>query len=465
MPLPPRPQPRSARDASRGGDTGDVWGGAAALLEGDASSEAEVDADAAARADELLALEAIYSDEMCQVEGGGGRTFELRVPIELEAPLSLPSGERLDALPPLTLRVRHGSGYPSSSPPGFGLRCCWLSDGQLEALAASLDGLAAAAAGELCVSAWAEWLRTEAAGQLELLQEGATLSLPAEGGTGQAGADEATASAGERRAQRWPRSRAEYASLDCTRLHACGHTFCKSCLRGYWSSQLREGHATALLCPHPGCGAVASPPEAKALLSAGEYETYERLLLAASLAEMTDTSWCPRCEYPAQLEPRVEGRAGRVAICGTRRLAICASCGTSFCAECRQAWHGISPCANLAARWRASDERGRETLRQKYGDRLMEEANFWGEGGRLLAASFARHTACPKCGVATEKNGGCNHISCRTCNFEWCWLCGCKYEPGHYKNGPCEQFSQDFFDEIDMTPEDFRANYVVMNHQ
>ena len=464
MPLPPRPQPRSARDASRGGDTGDVvvgrggdrgnggdasrgggrgnggdasrgggrgngrgrgsvkgsggrgrggrgrgrgasvrpdrapltdaratapiaaaaaptaaaaapegsaaqpragasvqWGGAAALIEGDASSEAEVDADAAARADELLALEAIYSDEMCQVEGGGGRTFELRVPIELEAPLSLPSGERLDALPPLTLRVRHGSGYPSSSPPGFGLRCCWLSDGQLEALAASLDGLAAAAAGELCVSAWAEWLRTEAAGQLELLQEGATLSLPAEGGTGQAGADEATASAGERRAQRWPRSRAEvlarlrqhaaaadaaawasavhdcgvcfdeYASLDCTRLHACGHTFCKSCLRGYWSSQLREGHATALLCPHPGCGAVASPPEAKALLSAGEYETYERLLLAASLAEMTDTSWCPRCEYPAQLEPRVEGRAGRVAICGTREreqsVSSRSSCG------------------------------------------------------------------------------------------------------------------------------------------
>ncbi|EOD18372.1 hypothetical protein EMIHUDRAFT_96103 [Emiliania huxleyi CCMP1516] len=375
---------------------------------------------------------------MCQVEGGGGRTFELRVPIELEAPLSLPSGERLDALPPLTLRVRHGSGYPSSSPPGFGLRCCWLSDGQLEALAASLDGLAAAAAGELCVSAWAEWLRTEAAGQLELLQEGATLSLPAEGGTGQAGADEATASAGERRAQRWPRSRAEvlarlrqhaaaadaaawasavhdcgvcfdeYASLDCTRLHACGHTFCKSCLRGYWSSQLREGHATALLCPHPGCGAVASPPEAKALLSAGEYETYERLLLAASLAEMTDTSWCPRCEYPAQLEPRVEGRAGRVAICGTRER-----------------------------------------------EQSVESAEWIRSNAK----------ACPKCGVATEKNGGCNHISCRTCNFEWCWLCGCKYEPGHYKNGPCEQFSQDFFDEIDMTPEDFRANYVVMNHQ
>src|SRR5690606_32376419 len=29
---------------------------------------------------------------------------------------------------------------------------------------------------------------------------------------------------------------------------------------------------------------------------------------------------------------------------------------------------------------------------------------------------------CPKCGKATEKNGGCNHITC-PCGAHWCWNC------------------------------------------
>lgn len=53
---------------------------------------------------------------------------------------------------------------------------------------------------------------------------------------------------------------------------------------------------------------------------------------------------------------------------------------------------------------------------------------------------------------------------CRKCNYEWCWLCNGKYVQGHFRNGSCEQFSQDFFDELDLTREDFDANYVVMNH-
>ena len=30
---------------------------------------------------------------------------------------------------------------------------------------------------------------------------------------------------------------------------------------------------------------------------------------------------------------------------------------------------------------------------------------------------------CPGCQVATEKSGGCNHMSCVRCRLEWCWLC------------------------------------------
>lgn len=30
---------------------------------------------------------------------------------------------------------------------------------------------------------------------------------------------------------------------------------------------------------------------------------------------------------------------------------------------------------------------------------------------------------CPGCSVATEKTGGCNHITCR-CGADWCFVCG-----------------------------------------
>jgi E3 ubiquitin-protein ligase RNF14 len=120
----------------------------------------------------------------------------------------------------------------------------------------------------------------------------------------------------------------------------------------------------------------------------------------------------------------------------------------------------LAPCANLATRWRNADEQGREELRRKYGKSVVDEVES--------AEWMLKHTKpCPNCSTSVEKNGGCNHITCRHCNFEWCWLCNCKYQPGHYRKGSgtgCEQFSQDFFDELDLTREEFDARFVVLNH-
>lgn len=68
--------------------------------------------------------------------------------------------------------------------------------------------------------------------------------------------------------------------------------------------------------------------------------------------------------------------------------------------------------------------------------------------------------------TSTSAEGGGRLLltQCRHCAFEWCWLCGCKYQQGHYRGGACEQFSQDFFDEIDFTREQFEEQFVVTNH-
>lgn len=38
---------------------------------------------------------------------------------------------------------------------------------------------------------------------------------------------------------------------------------------------------------------------------------------------------------------------------------------------------------------------------------------------------------CPKCGILCQKAGGCKHMSCLICAYEWCFYCHGKYTQKH----------------------------------
>lgn len=462
----------------------------------------EAEANMATRADELVVITSIYGDILLEqntsndgTQAAGDRlAFDVPVDVEGQDPwlelaaslapglLCRPATEEETArgvrslpllgLPPLSLSVRFPLSYPSRSPPILCLRCSWLSDAELQRLIDELGGLWRPSEPMMCEAIC--WLRTDALAALPpyVLQP---LRLP---GDSHAQRGERAGRATDARASRWPRrapevlalllaasGKAEEAlwrdsvhacgvcleeqsSVDCVRLVRCRHTFCKGCLSSYFTSQLSDGQAAALLCPEPSCRVSATPSEVKLLLPDHAFEKYERLLLSLSLAEMDDVVWCPRggCDYPAI---KHDGAGGQLASCG--------KCGFSFCCDCKQAWHGVSPCADLIHRWRNADESTRAVMSDKYGAKLVEEL----ESSEWIASNTK---ACPRCRAATEKNGGCNHISCHKCSHEWCWLCSSTYQQGHFKQGTCEQFSQDFFDEIDMTPDAFHRNFGALNH-
>ena len=60
----------------------------------------------------------------------------------------------------------------------------------------------------------------------------------------------------------------------------------------------------------------------------------------------------------------------------------------------------------------------------------------WKEGKRVKK--------CPRCQIFTEKNEGCNHMTCVNCKYQWCWLCEGQYNYGHYERGKCagKQFTK-----------------------
>jgi len=40
---------------------------------------------------------------------------------------------------------------------------------------------------------------------------------------------------------------------------------------------------------------------------------------------------------------------------------------------------------------------------------------------------------CPACRFPIEKISGCDHITCKNCSYEFCWICNASYYPGHLK--------------------------------
>ncbi|CAF1438874.1 unnamed protein product [Adineta ricciae] len=86
-------------------------------------------------------------------------------------------------------------------------------------------------------------------------------------------------------------------------------------------------------------------------------------------------------------------------------------CGKTFCRSCKALWEDETvqtcPC---------------QTAREN--DR-SQPVSLWSQlfGYRKSTASSVMIKKCPRCSVKTEKDGGCNAISCTRCGMTWCWIC------------------------------------------
>jgi len=87
-----------------------------------------------------------------------------------------------------------------------------------------------------------------------------------------------------------------------------------------------------------------------------------------------------------------------------KRVAIKCLCGQSFCFSCGREQHRPITCV-LLSKW-------------------LERGQDESESLKLIRATAK---ACFHCGQMTERNQGCNHMTCRKeaagCGGEWCWTC------------------------------------------
>ncbi len=199
------------------------------------------------------------------------------------------------------------------------------------------------------------------------------------------------------------------------RLSTCGHYFCPECLRGYLKSQINVRQT----CPRcfvtdekkgTVCNSEIVESDIKATVTPATWAKYIRFRNKNSNDNYVD---CPRCKFQQLGDPR-------------QPWIVCAadSCNHEFCFVHQNQHPKNVTCAQFEAKQRKEH--------------------------KLNHAWKAANTrACPKCEAPTEKNEGCNHMTCVKCGTGWCWLCGAEIGnepvPQHYKDeGKCKgrQFTQ-----------------------
>lgn len=176
----------------------------------------------------------------------------------------------------------------------------------------------------------------------------------------------------------------------------CDHRYCALCFRQYLESKIKqEGEAARIQCPSDGCSRVVDAKTTKLLVNQEAFNRYEELLNRTYVDDKPNLRWCPapECEYAVDCPVR-QNELHKIV-----PTVVC-SCSHRFCFGCGLNDHQPCPCV-LVRKW----------LKKCKDD--SETANW-----------ISAHTKeCPACVSTIEKNGGCNHMTCRKCKHEFCWVC------------------------------------------
>ncbi|CAD8208123.1 unnamed protein product [Paramecium pentaurelia] len=170
---------------------------------------------------------------------------------------------------------------------------------------------------------------------------------------------------------------------------SCQHEFCRDCISEYLKENILAGNALVILCPNLFCKEEFGDLQIKEIVSQNLYEKYQRFYFRQLISINKNVRWCPRIDCENYV------------IWQGVDLLTCV-CGQQICFKCGNQYHQDISCE--------------QAMDTQY----------------LQARKELQINNCPNCSAPIEKEGGCNHMICYKCKYEFCWICRGKYSSAHY---------------------------------
>jgi hypothetical protein len=220
------------------------------------------------------------------------------------------------------------------------------------------------------------------------------------------------------------------------------HDFCFDCMTTYCKMQVAGGQVLdkSLGCPASECRGVVRRGQLKKVLSTAELRAYDskQQEMSHAMRKAKDDTFLfglfaasdPITEKPPNTNVVVctqagcNGRCRRNLQCkekagfgvGARTELRCQDCDTAHCSVCGMEWHLLPSC------W---------LLSQSAQEQLSYE--HWSKDKDTRK--------CPCCGEGLEKSGGCKHMTCFRCKYDFCWDCLCEWSQHRGHGGVCNPLS------------------------
>ncbi|KAG9124998.1 hypothetical protein FRC07_009404 [Ceratobasidium sp. 392] len=179
---------------------------------------------------------------------------------------------------------------------------------------------------------------------------------------------------------------------------ACGHQFCSECWTQYLEGKIRGEGEVQLACMAEKCKVLV--PDAFVFEQIGPVakERFREGLVRQFVASIPKLRFCPHpsCVYTVQCS----SAAGRRSLDTIVPTVKCAE-EHSFCFGCEREGDHRPLICKISKLW----------LKKCQDD--SETANWIKSNTK----------ECTKCQSTIEKNGGCNHMTCKKCKMEFCWVC------------------------------------------
>ena len=235
---------------------------------------------------------------------------------------------------------------------------------------------------------------------------------------------------------------------------SCNHGFCKDCLLDYVKQcAVNRTPMHSITCPSHDCDQGLSFLDVQSLLLEKDHtDTFERIKEASTESFITSSSnykYCPhpgcegvvhRLDQPewtnAGFDKTFLDYTGAVCTIITDRAKIGDDCTLTYegvedldynnCRSTRQPPKAHRFCFSCLepVHWPLKCERMKE-WKERITEEIGEIDTPNGDFNELAQNMWlkANTRPCPHCKAPIEKNDGCNHVVCKSCSFEFCWVC------------------------------------------